>query len=104
MRGVDERAVDLLCEQGDRASIPRTVTLWFYGERDELLDLKAALENTGWEVIPPEPADRTHMLRAWRDQETSAEAMTALRNEVESLIASTDIAFDGWETTVEVGQ
>ena len=104
MKKADKRAVDLLRVQGDRGSIPRPVNIWFYGDLDELLDLKEKLEAAGWEATEPEPCDRTYMLRAEREQSTSPEAMETLLKEIEAEIVFTDIVFDGWETTVEVGQ
>ena len=104
MRVPDKRAVELLRKQGDRGVIPRPLNIWFYGDRDELLDLKKKLEAAGWQAIEPEPCDNTFMLRAAREQETSPDAMKALLDEIENDIVATDIQFDGWETTVEVGQ
>jgi hypothetical protein len=101
----DSRVLQELRARGDRTAIPRPIRIWIYGEPEELETIAEHLAGAGWEHTPPQPADRTYFIRAERMQDTSDVAIDAMIAEIERLVADSETAvFDGWETSLEIGQ
>ena len=104
MRGEDADVLRNLREHGDRAAIPRPVSAWIFGSIEEMYGIAEGLVAAGWVCSPPDPYGDRYMIRAERLQDTSDAAIDAMVAEINSLIENTDAFFDGWESSVEIGQ
>lgn len=101
----DADVMSVLRENGDIASIVRSVDLRFRGEATKVARLSHELEKLGWRVIQIVQLDASETaLDVQRDQTTDEMAIHEMTETALKIEVAWGVEFDGWGTVAQRGR